>query len=229
MSISFANIRLVLGLVVTALLYSACSKNETVVGNEQIVGSGRIVSQARPVGTYSGIQVTNVAKVFVMQDTLESLRIEADDNIMDSVATSVNNGMLVVGLKDGSYNNVTVRVYASMKSIKRLESRGAADFSATNSIQTDSIVCRIVGAGSITLSGRTNYEVVEIVGAGDVHNFNLVSSSCFASISGVGNIEVNVTQQLDAVIAGTGTVTYAGNPPVVHQVVTGVGSVRPKP
>lgn len=221
--------KLVHGLVIIVLLVAGCSRNESVVGNDQITGSGRLVSQQRTVGTFSGIQVTNFAKVIVKQDTVESLRIEADDNIIDRVMTSASNGILVVGLRDGSYNNVTVNVFASMKNIKRLESTGTADFSSSNSIQTDSIICKIKGAGSITLAGTANYEVVEIVGAGNVHNFNLISSSCYASISGTGNIEVNVTQQLDAVIAGTGTITYAGNPPVVHPLITGVGSIRPKP
>jgi hypothetical protein len=226
---SFANIGSVLGLAVMAFLYSACSKDDTVVNNDQIVGSGRIVSQVRPVGTFAEIQVTNFAKVYVAQDTVEALRIESDDNIIDRVMTSVSNGILVVGLKEGSYNSITVNVFASMKHIRRLESTGAAEFSSTNSVQTDSIICKITGAGSMTLAGTANDEIVEIVGAGNIHNFNLVSTSCYASISGAGNVEINATRSLDAAIAGTGTITYAGNPPAVHQVVTGVGSVRPRP
>ena len=229
MNKSVATLKMMPGLVMLAFLYSACSKNETIIGNEQIVGSGRIVTQVRPVGTIAGIQVTNFAKVFVTQDTVESLRIEADDNIIDRVMTSSSNGILVVGLRDGSYNKVTVNVFASMRNIKRLESTGSADFTSLNSIQSDTIICKIKGAGNITLAGTASYEVVEIVGAGNVHNFNLISSSCYASISGSGNIEVNATQQLDAVIAGTGAITYAGNPPVVHPLITGVGSIRPKP
>jgi hypothetical protein len=229
MNNSNAKSALVLAVAMVAVLFVACTKNENVFGHDQIVGSGRLVSQTRTVGTFSGIQVTNFAKVFVTQDEDESLRIESDDNVIDLVMTSVSNGTLVVGLRDGSYNNVTVNVYASMKTIKRLGSAGAADFFSTNSIHADSIVCRIEGAGSITLAGDANYELVEIVGAGDVHNFNLVSSSCYASISGTGNIEVNVSQQLDAVIAGSGVITYAGNPSVVRQTITGVGSLRRKP
>jgi hypothetical protein len=229
MSKPFANIGSVLGLAVMAFLYSACSKVDTVVENDQIVGSGRIVTQVRSVGTFAGIRVTNFAKVFVTQDTIESLRIASDDNIIDRVMTSVSNGVLVVGLREGSYNNLTVNVYASMKQIRRLESTGTAEFSSSNSIQTDSIICKITGAGSITLTGTANYEGVEIVGTGNVHNVNLVSTSCYASISGAGNVEITATQSLDAAIAGTGTITYAGNPPVIHQVVTGIGSVRPRP
>ena len=216
-------------LISVAALFFGCSKNETVVGSNSIVGSGRLVSEQRNVGAFTGIQVTNFANVFVKQDTVQSLRIESDDNIMSLVATSVQNGVLVVGLKEGSYNNVTVNVYASMSSVRWLELIGAGDCQTVSPIHADTIVCRIKGAGTITLAGTASQEMVEIIGAGNVHNFDLVSSRCVASISGTGNIDVNVTQQLDATISGTGVITYDGHPPTVNQTVVGIGSIRPKP
>lgn len=220
--------RTVCGLVTAIVLLSGCSKNDNPVDSSQITGSGKLVSESRVVGTFNGIQVTNFAKVFITQDTVESLRIESDDNIIDRVLTSVNNNTLVVGLRDGSYNKVTVNVYASMKSIKLLESTGAADFSSTNSIRADSLLYKVTGSGSLTISGTTNYESIEIIGSGDVHNFSLVSSFCTIMISGAGNVEANVTQQLNAVIAGTGKITYDGNPAVVHQTISGVGVIQPR-
>lgn len=219
----------VLTLILVLAMYGGCSKNDNIVDNDRITGSGKLVSQTRSVGTFNGIQVTNFAKVFVTQDSLESLRIEADDNIMDRVMTSINGGVLSVGLKDGSYNTVTVNVYASMKSIKRLESTGAADFLTTIPISTDTIFCRITGTGTVTLTGMAAYEAVEIMGAGTIKNFDLAASRCSASISGTGNIDVNVSEQLDAMITGTGTITYEGNPLVVNQIVSGVGSIQQKP
>ncbi len=226
---SRAFLALLAALGVFVLLLVGCEKNETIVGNDRIVGSGRIVSQVRIVGSFDEIQVKNIAKVIITQDSVESLHVEADDNVIGLVQTSVSEGTLFVGLPEDSYNNVTVRVHASMRNISRLESLGAADFSTANSIHTDSIACRIKGAGSITLAGTADYELVEIIGAGDVHNFNLTSLVCTASIAGAGSIEVHTTQQLDAVITGTGTITYVGNPAVVHQTITGVGSIRPRP
>jgi Putative auto-transporter adhesin, head GIN domain len=157
------------------------------------------------------------------------LRIEADDNIIGLVTTSVSNGLLSVALKQGSYSNITINVYASMETINRLECVGTVEFATNGQIQTDSIVCGIIGTGNITLTGTAGFESIEITGTGDVHNFGLASSRCSALISGTGNIEVNVTQELDAVIAGTGSITYSGNPTVVHQTMTGVGSITRQP
>ena len=219
----------VLTLILVLAMYGGCSKNDNIVDNDRISGSGKLVAQTRVVDTFTGIQVTNLGRVFITQDSLESLRIEADDNIIDRVMTSINGGVLSVGLKDGSYNKVTINVYASMKSIKRLESTGAADFLTTIPISTDTIFCRITGTGTVTLTGTAAYEAVEIMGAGTIKNFGLATSRCSASISGTGNIEVNVSEQLDAMITGTGTITYEGNPPVVNQIVSGIGSIQQKP
>ena len=215
--------------IIIALLWTGCSKNETTVGTDHIVGSGRLVSEIRPVAAFDGIQVTNFGKVFITQDTVESLRIESDDNMIGRVHTSVNNGVLVVGLENGSYSNVTVNVYASMRRIRSLESVGAADFLSSTPVHPDTIVCRITGAGSIALAGTADEESVEIVGAGNVRNFGLESSHCFVSISGTGSVEVTATRQLDALIAGTGSIVYGGNPAVVHQSITGIGSIQPRP
>ncbi len=217
-----------LGMTLIAVVMVGCFDNDTVVNNNQIVGSGKLVTQVRTAGTFSGIQVTNFAKVTITQDTVEQLSIVSDDNIIDHVGTVVNGGNLIVGLDNGSYNNVTVKVYASMKAINRLESVGTADFTATGPIQTDSILCRITGAGTITLSGTATFEQVEIIGAGSVHNFDLVASRCSTLISGSGTVEVNATSRLDAIIAGTGSIVYAGSPQIIQQSVTGVGSVRPR-
>jgi hypothetical protein len=218
-------VHLAIALAAAALLQGGCSKN-SVTGPDQIVGSGRIVSEQRVMPSFSGIQVTGTARVVVRQDTLESLRVEADDNIMGRLTTSVRDGVLLVGLEQGSYSNVTINVYAAMRTLSRLESVGAAEFSSAGPISTDAIVCSISGAGKITLTGSAARQTVQVSGAGDVHNSGLTSSLCSVLISGTGTVEVNVTRQLDAVVSGAGSVLYAGNPPVVNQTVSGFGSVR---
>jgi Putative auto-transporter adhesin, head GIN domain len=225
MRISSMKSVMLVGMVVTFGLLSGCSKDSGVTNSNQTVGSGNLITQQRTVGTFSGIQVTGIGKVFITQDTVQGLHIEADDNIIDLVTTSVNNGLLTVALKSGSYSGITINVYASMKSISQLDCVGTVEFVNSGQIQTDSIACRITGTGTITLNGTAGFESIEIIGAGNVHNFGLASSRCSALISGTGKIEVNVTQELDAVISGTGDISYSGNPTVIHQTVSGIGSI----
>lgn len=209
-------------------IYWACNDDHHITSGDNIVGSGVIVSQQRTPGTFSGIRIVGIAKVYVRQDSVDSLRIEADDNIIGRVTSSVSQGVLTVGLTSGSYTDVTVRVYATMTTIHSLGIDGTGDIETTNSIQTDNVACSILGAGSMTLSGVTTAESVVIAGAGSIHNYGLVSSRCSASILGTGNVEIYASQRLDALISGVGTITYDGNPAEVNSTTTGVGSTQPR-
>jgi hypothetical protein len=209
-------------------LLSGCSREHTIVGNDQIVGSGRIVSESRSPGTYDGIQLLGVGKVYVTQDSVESLRIESDDNIIGFVETTVSGGVLTVQLRDGSYSNITLRVYATMKHPGLLSCSGAGEIRTTGAVHIDALVCRLTGAGIISISGTSADQTIEINGAGSILNFDMVSSRCSASISGSGVIETTATESLQAAIAGTGTITYGGNPTVVHTSIAGFGSIRPR-
>ena len=217
------------GLALMLIILFGCSKDNNAASPNQIVGSGKLVSEQRTADIFNGINVTGIGKVYITQDTVQNLRIEADDNIIGLVTTSVSDGVLMVALKDGSYNGITVNVYASMKTIRQLECVGTAEFVNNGQIDSDSIVCRITGTGTITLNGKAGFESVEIVGAGNIHNYGLTSSRCSAVISGTGNIEVNVVQELDAVISGTGKISYSGNPAIIHQTISGVGTVVSNP
>ena len=204
-----------------------CTKEST--GPDQIVGSGRVVSQERATVAFTGVRVTGIAKVIITQDSLRSVRVESDDNIISRVQTSVDQGVLVVGLLPGSYSGITVKVYVSMRSIEDLESIGTAEFLATGPIHAEGLLCRISGVGTVTLTGTAMSQTLEITGAGSVHNFDLSCPHSSVMLAGTGHIEVCATQQLDAVISGTGNILYSGNPQLVHQTVSGAGTIGPRP
>ncbi len=195
--------------------------------SESIVGSGRTVSEERVVQPCQSVQIVGSAKVYLTQDTHQSIRVEADDNIIDRVVTRCENGYLIVGLDEGSYTNTTVRVYVTLTTIENLEIIGAGDITTTNPIHCDAVKCRIEGAGNISLDGDASTQTIFIDGAGNISNFGLVSSVCTATINGTGNCEVHVTQQLNAEINGVGSIVYEGNPPVVNKTVNGIGKIYP--
>jgi hypothetical protein len=220
---------LVPGIVIAmGLLPAGCTHSPT-SPHDTIVGSGKMISEQRDVGAFEGIQVTGYADVVITQGSLEALRVEADDNILPRVQTSVQNGTLVVALEEGSYSKITVNVYVSMKTIERLECTGAADFTVTGPVSLNDFVCRITGTGHVTLTGSAVTQTVLISGSGTVHNFGLVTSRTTVQISGAGTVEVHALEELSAVISGAGNIVYAGDPPVVHQTVSGVGSIGRKP
>lgn len=118
-----------------AMIAGGC--NDTATSPDQIVGSGRIVSQPRTLPTFSGVHLTGVGNVYVTQDTTQSFRLEADDNIIDRVITTVDNKVLTLNLQPGSYSKITINVFVSMKSVEFLQLTGTGSFTTTNPLHAD--------------------------------------------------------------------------------------------
>lgn len=193
--------------------------------NGTIRGSGKIVTQTRTVNECSGLSIKSFGDVYLTQDDTQSIRIEADDNIIDQVITRKENGVLVVGLENGSYSNVTLRVYASLKTIESLAINGAGSITAQNSFNCDNLYLTINGAGNIYIQGEGNYLNCLINGAGNISAKEFTTAACKAYVNGAGNCTVYVTDELDATVNGAGNIFYYGNPPVVKISITGVGQI----
>ena len=85
---------------------------------------------------------------------------------------------------------------------------------------------QLSGAGLITLEGEAEKQEVNLTGAGSYETFDLESSFCEISISGIGGAEVNVTQRLEARISGMGGIEYMGSPQEIRREVSGIGKIK---
>jgi hypothetical protein len=217
-----------IGSIILSIFAQGCFYHRHHRDDDSIIGSGRMVSEERTVAPCTSIRIVGSAKVFLTQDSPQRIRVEADDNIIDQVTTRSENGYLVVGLEQGSYSNTTVNVYVSLATVENLEITGAGDITTSHPIQCDAMRCHIEGAGNISLAGTANVQSIIIDGAGNVGNFDLLSSECTAIINGTGNCEVHVTQRFDGEINGVGKIVYEGNPREVHTSINGLGSINPR-
>jgi len=84
----------------------------------------------------------------------------------------------------------------------------------------------VSGSGRIEANGSAAIVKASISGSGKVLAANLETSRCDVKISGSGDVEINVKNELDANITGSGSVTYKGNPSKVNSHASGSGSVR---
>jgi hypothetical protein len=211
-----------------ALIYG-CHGMSTSPDQTEIVGSGRIVSRQQQFEPFSSIRLTGIGSIYITQNASQTFLLEADDNIIGRVITTVDNNVLTIGLQPGSYSGVTINAYVSMESAELLELIGTGKFTLIDPFQMNTLACRIQGAGSMTLRGSADEQLVEIQGVGDVHSFDLETARCTVILSGTGSAEVTATQRLDATISGVGSVVYDGNPHELNQHVSGVGTIHPRP
>jgi hypothetical protein len=82
------------------------------------------------------------------------------------------------------------------------------------------------GSGRLQASGKAQEVKASITGSGEVQAADFVVDKCDVRISGSGGVQINVNQELDANISGSGTVSYKGNPSHVNSHSSGSGHVR---
>jgi hypothetical protein len=83
----------------------------------------------------------------------------------------------------------------------------------------------LAGAGAVTLKGRAEHQSISLNGVGNLSAFELESRSSKVTVSGMGSVEVNVKENLDARVNGVGSIRYKGNPTNVTDRVSGLGTI----
>jgi Putative auto-transporter adhesin, head GIN domain len=84
----------------------------------------------------------------------------------------------------------------------------------------------VSGSGKIQMQGNVRDVKAGISGSGRINAGELLAEKCDVRISGSGDLEVNVKEELEATISGSGSVTYFGEPKRVNTHSSGSGHVR---
>jgi hypothetical protein len=211
----------------TAMFFTGCRDHYN-HSSEPIYGSGNIVKERRAIQECAGVLIKSTCDVILAQGDEQSIVVEADDNIIDEVFTRKENGILAVGLNDGEYSRIKVKVYVTLRSVQKLVIDGAGNISATEPFYSDNLMVVINGAGNIMINGDGNYLNCTVNGAGNIQADQYASKKVDAIVNGAGNCFVNATNELTASVYGVGSIYYYGNPPSLKTFVGGVGRVVKK-
>lgn len=214
------SLRLVMVLVIASVA-SGCFGNS-------VRGSGTVISESRDVKDFTRIEFVGIGKLRIEQSDTESLSIRTDDNLMEHIATTVENGTLKLHTKNDVNLNPSSEITYTLlvKKLERVGVSGGAEMDATG-IHTESMTLAVSGAGDMKITGDTVDLKIAISGAGKLSAEGFPSKSATVSISGAGHAVVAVSERLDVDVSGAGHVEYVGDPKVTQN-ITGVGSVTKK-
>ena len=225
----------------TLLTSSSCKK---------VVGEGDLQTEIRSITGFSGVSVSIGGKIYYKIASEYKVEITAQQNILEVIQATKTNGHLLLKVKDGvrikSNEEITVNIsaptadYLHLSGIGDLAVIGNANsvnldmnISGTGSITvqsvtvTDKINANISGTGDIIVqSGVAKNVDLRISGSGKLFMDGVVAEKGKTNISGSGDMQVNLSQTLDATISGSGSVYYRGNP-VISTHVSGSGRVKP--
>lgn len=208
-------------------------------------GSGNIINQSQNVSGFNQVSVDGSGTLIITQGNKESLTIEAEDNVLPNIKTSVTNNVL--NIKHSNYNVVPtkpVKYYLTVKDLNSITYLGGGKIQS-NGLKTNSLTINIngaaegnlanlnvntlkiiiSGAGKLLMSGNANNQDISITGAGEYNAGNLTSKIGTININGAGKGTVKVSSSLNAVINGAGQIYYIGNPKVTPQ-MNGAGTIK---
>lgn len=212
-------------------------------------GSGKVVSETRPVTGLQAIELSYPAEVVIRQGEVESVEIEAEDNLLAQLSTEVLAGKLVLANREANWAQ-RVHPTQPVKILITVKNLTAIDFSSAGSLrveklstpelqvrlsgagnltleelQTDLLDCRLSGAGEIEANGSAKTLKLVISGMGSFQGAELTSQSVETRLSGAGSAIVRANLQLDASLSGAGSIDYYGDPQV-SQTVSGAGRIH---
>src|SRR5205809_357252 len=107
--------------------------------------SSEVASSSSDPGKFYGLIVNTDATIILTQGEKNSVRIEGNKKELRKIKTSVENGALVISGDDAR----PINVFVSVEEINMIEINGAARLYAPGSINSDVLLLKVNGNGSM--------------------------------------------------------------------------------
>ena len=193
-------------------------------------GNGKVVKSERSAGQFEAIEVSAGLDVFLSQDSVNKIVVEADENLQGIIKTEVSNGRLKIYPDKGIRHASSKKVYVTLKSINKLHASSGSDVkskelklhdvdisvSSGANLEMTLIANKIVlegnSGGRIAISGTTENLDVDGSSGVNIKAENLQSHNCIAGASSGANLKINVTEKINAKASSGGQIRVSGEP-----------------
>lgn len=194
-------------------------------------------AEARTVGSFHAIRVSNAFEVYISQGSEDAVAISASKpEYKEKIITRVENGVLIIRFENDKkfWNSLKgdkqrLKAYISIKKIDKLDVSGACNVFFEEGLSAEELIVNLSGASDIkgkinakklvvdingasdaTISGNTADLKVEASGASDFKGFDLVTNYCDAKATGASSVNITVNKELSAHASGASSVRFKG-------------------
>ena len=211
-----------------ALALTSC--NTAINFEKSITGSGNVVSVNRNVASFDKIRVNQGLECEVIQSNEQQVTVEADDNLVNDIKTSVENGTLVISTDYNNYINVSSKkVIVRVPKLVGLETNSGASLRTVNTLTGNDMIVKSssgssleaeIEADNVTLESSSGSEQTV---RGKALKLNTASSSgshidadeltaneVFAQSSSGSSSSVKAVLLLDAKASSGSSINYSG-------------------
>jgi hypothetical protein len=232
---------------ILALMSMACTISGVNIDLGRIDGSGVVITEGREVSDFNRVALSGIGNLYIEQGLTNSIRIEAEDNIVPKIITRVNGGKLYIDMEHG-FNVIPteeINYYVTVEDLEQVQVSGVGNIYVNDAIEVndldvdlsglgsvnidevygDEINVSISGAGDIDIAGVVDKQGIKLSGAGNYNAENLQSQEVDVVVSGLGDTTVWVEDELSVIISGGGNIDYYGTPRVSRS-ISGLGNIQ---
>jgi hypothetical protein len=211
---------LLLILLLTSFMFTGCYGPM-----HRVEGNYDVQTETREVASFNRVINEGDFEVYIIQDSLDKVVIEAESNLIPLIRTRIDGSALVIDTKDNLQNNYPMKVYVHATELNEVKLSGSGLMQA-NDIVTGDLDISISGSGDIFFSGTAQNVNSSISGSGKM-DLGLVCNELDADISGSGDIEIVGTANNGIFhISGSGSIhAYDFTLKECHATISGSGSM----
>lgn len=230
--------KIIFYLALPALMFSLLSCNIAIGddGNQTIFGTGPAVEEDREVSAISRVELAMNGTLHISMGDATSLRVEAQDNLMEYIETDVRGDTLVIHTPDGVNVQGTrpLQYYLTVEELEGIEISSSGDIqagdltstsfsiviSSSGDVSVDRLDCstlnvKISSSGNLGISsGQVSDQKVNMSSSGNYRARDVASTTADVDITSSGSATIWVSDRLSGRISSSGNIYYAGNPEV---------------
>jgi len=238
---------IVIALAFLAVFSFSCDKD-----SKCLKTSGDNTSEIRTISSnFEVVELNDKINLYIKQDSVVSLRVEAGANLLPLITTEVSNNLLKIKSDNRcdflrSYDKA-INVFLSVPNLKKITYNGYGAINTVNTLTfpelvleankaTGSIKMALItdylkvlqhtGPADFTFYGSSKKTYLYTIGNGWFHFENFESDEVHVNTSGTGDVIVNAKSNLLVELYAIGNVYYYGNPTLTITNHTGSGEVK---
>jgi len=203
---------------------------------QQLKGNGNLQTQTRKVSDFTGIDVSGGFTVEITQGNTESLKLEAEENLLDNIKTEVRNGVLHIYNDKSLSTNKGMKAYITLKELNKIDISGGVKVIGNSTFKTNAmdldmsggskvalavdtkkLTADMSGASKVELKGRADELLMDMSGASKVEAADLEAKRVKVSASGASKVSVFAKEALDINASGASAIYYKGSPRITSE------------
>lgn len=224
--------------IIIVFVIISCQKEE---GGNCLKSTGDIVTEIRPLNDFTYFSLHDKFNLYIITDTVNFLKIEAGENIIDGITSEISNDTLTIRNTNKcnwlrSYKN-PINLYISSYTLRRLFVFGYSNVETVNTFKANYIVVEAASpiskmvldldvgtcyftasytTGDFILTGTTDSLRIFNYGTAYVFAQGLQSRRCWVVNSSTGDCHVKTSDRLHVEIHRTGNIYYYQEPDLIN-------------